>query len=123
MLDFQQKRKLRSVAYSRVTLIILGLLVILSLRSIWMLYQKQQESEKLRQQANAEVGELLARQAELNTQIARLQTPQGIDAAIRDKYNVAKPDENMVVIVDDQSSTTEATTTAQSLWQKFLDMF
>ena len=81
MLDFQQKRKLRALAYSRVTLVVLGILVIFSLRSVWLVYQKQRESEVLRDQVSAEVAELTDRQNELNTDTVRLQTPQGVDAA------------------------------------------
>ncbi len=123
MLDFQQKRKVRSVAYSRVTLVILGVLVLLSIRSVWMVYQKQRESEGLERLAQGQVSELTARKGELEAEVARLQTSQGVDAEIRSKFNVAKPDENMVIVVDDSSSTTQATTTQKSLWQKFLDLF
>ncbi len=122
MLDFQQKRKLRNVAYGRVTLCVLAILVLFSFRSVWLVYQKQRESEGLKSLALAQVSQLSTRQREMDSEIAKLQTPQGVDEEIRDKFNVAKPGENMVVIVDDQSSST-GTTTPKSLWQKFLDLF
>lgn len=122
MLDFQQKRKLRGVLYNRVTLIILAIFVLISLRSVWVVYGKQRESDELRNNAADRVTALSQREAELQGQLSRLQTEQGIEAEIRSKFSVAKHNENVVVIVDDAASTS-TTTPHGGLWQKIIDFF
>ncbi len=122
MLDFQQKRKMRSLAYHNITLILLAILVLFAVHSVWSVYQKQSESELLKHQALDQVALLSAREAELHSSIDRLGTDQGVEAEIRSKFSVVKGDETMVVLVDDQGSSTQATTTPKSLWQKFLHL-
>jgi hypothetical protein len=51
------------------------------------------------------------------------QTPQGVEAEIRDKFNVAKPDENVAVVLESTDAATTTSTTAVSFWQKILDFF
>lgn len=121
MLDFQQKRKLRGVLYSRVTVVILGILVLFSLHSIWGLYGKQRESEELRDNAAKRVAVLSARDTELRDQIGRIQTEQGIEAEIRSKFSVTKPNENVAVIVDATNTTEQAP--KRGFWQKIVDFF
>lgn len=47
-----------------------------------------------------DINSLKKRESDLTTNIAELQTDQGKEEVIRDKYQVAKPDEKMVIIVD-----------------------
>lgn len=122
MFDFQQKRKLRSVAYNRVTLIILAIFVLLSVRSVWTVYQKQRESAVFEAQAEERLNTLVAQQNELHGDITRLSTPEGVETEIRSKFNVVKNKENMVIIVDDTATTTNVNM-QKSLWQKFLNLF
>ena len=121
MLDFQQKRKLRSGLYNRWVLYVLGIIVILAIHSTWDIYQKQLESQKLLTLSQEQAGELKSREAELQSQIANLQTPQGLEAEIRSKFNVAKPNENVAVVLDNGSTTDSTTTNSVSFWQKILD--
>ena len=122
MLDSQQKRKVKAVAYHKATLAILFILVLFTLRANWVVYQKKAESEKLKSISLNNENGLAQRQAELNAQIERLQTASGVEAEIRSKFSVAKEKENVVVIVYDNSVPKPATTT-ESFWQKFLDLF
>ena len=121
MLDFQQKRKLRSWLYNRWLLIFLGLLVILAIHSSWNVYQKQRESEALLSEAKLQSEQLQNREQELQAKIADMQTPAGQEAEIRAKFNVAKPNENVVVVLDDNSTGSASTTV--SFWQKILNFF
>ncbi len=122
MLDFQQKRKVKAVAYHKITLIILGVLVLLFLRSTWSVYEKKQESEKLRNITEANVIELSTRNQDLETKIDRFQTEIGVEEEIRSKFNVAKPGENIVVVVPQENSTSSAKSN-NSFWQKVKNFF
>jgi cell division protein FtsB len=123
MLDYGQKRKFRSFLYNRYILGFLGLLVILAVHSTWNVYQKQRESVALLRVAQGESSVLKAREQELQTKIASMQTEQGMEEEIRSKFNVAKPGENVVVVLDQSDATTSTSTTTISFWQSILNFF
>ncbi len=123
MLDFQQKRKLRNFIYNHWVLCFLGLIVILMIHSTWNVYQKQRESAKLLEQAENQSKELQNRQKELQDRIANMQTTQGMEEEIRNKFNVAKPGENVAVVLDNDDATSSVSTTSTSLWQKIINFF
>ena len=122
MLDIQQKRKARSVAYHPVTLVILTILVLFFAHSTWAVWQKKQESEQMKNISAANLADLQARDAELKADIANLQTDNGIEAEIRSKFNVAKAGENMVVVVNTDNPVT-STATSTSFWQNLMHVF
>ena len=108
--------------YHKITLVILFIFVILALHSTWSVYKKKRESEKMKNISLIHVKELQSRDAELKLKIERLSTPTGLEEEIRSKFSVAKDNENMVVVVEDQN--TEATTTPKvSFWQKIFNFF
>ena len=123
MLDFQQKRKLRSRLYNRWALGILGVVVLLAIHSTWGAYQKERESAKLLQMAETQSSELQNRQKELQDKIANMQTPQGLEEEIRSKFNVAKPNENVAIVLDSSDATSSLSATSTSFWQKILNFF
>jgi cell division protein FtsB len=122
MLDFQQKRKFRAILYHRVTLVILFILVFFAVRASWGMYQKQRESEMLKNRSLEYKNGLELRQKELDAQIERLNTESGLEAEIRSKFNVAKDRENIVVVVDDKATSTMPSV-PKSFWQKIKSFF
>ena len=122
MLDSQQKRKVNQVLYHKVTLVVLFVVVLFVIRATWIVYQKKLESEELRDISLRYKNVLEERDRELGLQMDRLETEAGKEAEIRSKFSVAKEKENIVVIVED-SSTTKPAISSKSLWQKFLDLF
>lgn len=121
MLDFQQKRKMRSLAYHKVTVVILGLLALLVLRSVWVVYNKQKESQELLIIAENKVKELEARDSVLKAKIANIKSERGLEEEIRAKFNVAKVGENVVIMTEEPSTTTAKVNL--SLWQKIVGFF
>jgi cell division protein FtsN len=122
MLDSQQKRKINKVLYHKVTLVILGVVVLLILHSTWVVYQKKLESDDLKNISLKYKDGLEIRETELQNQINRLETEAGKEAEIRSKFSVAKERENIVVVVNEDVQNVP-TTTKKNLWQKFVDLF
>ena len=122
MLDFQQKRKVKSFMYNRVTLAVLLVVVLFVLNSTWSVYQKKRESERLKNVALGNVENLRGRNSELQVKIERLDTEVGIEEEIRSKFNVAKQEENAVIIVP-KSETNATSTNSSSFWQKVKKFF
>ena len=121
MLDFQQKRKIRSVAYNRITLIILFLLVLVFARSTWVVYTKQRASQDMKNVSLMNVEELRLRNDELQSKIERLETTPGVEEEIKLKFNVVKERENMVVIVENEKDNISTTSPKVRLWNKILN--
>jgi len=123
MLDFQQKRKIRNVAYNRITLIILFLLVLVFARSTWIVYQKQRASKDMKNVSLMNVEELRLRNNELQSKIERLDTVPGVEEEIRLKFNVVKARENMVVIVENDDNKASTTSPKVGFWSKIKKFF
>ncbi len=81
------------------TLLFFALLVIL-LRGVWDVYQKEGDSRALRREAEVELHDLRLREVELRSEISSLSTERGREEALRHRFNVGKEDEGMVVIVE-----------------------
>lgn len=118
MLDFQQKRKVRSLMYNRITVGVLGVLALLFIHSTWQVYKKKIESEEQRNISLEHVQELRDRDSELKSQMASLETTAGVEAEIRSKFSVAKDNENMVVIISDDDAQSSTTVPAASIWSR-----
>lgn len=122
MLDFSQKRKLKHIAYHPVTLVIMAILVIYSIYSTYEIWQKMLRSRLSREQAQNRLDALQARENEIKSKIGDLQTSAGEEAEIRTKFDVAKKDENVVIVLNEQNA---ATTTPKKagFWEKILNIF
>jgi len=123
-MDFEQKRKLKKFLYSRTMLVILLLIVLGISRATWNVYQKMQLSKANLEIVTKDLDKLKERQTALASQIDRLNTEQGVESEIRQKFKVVKEGEGIAVIVnDDIKLPAVATTTDKGLWQKFLGIF
>lgn len=70
--------------------------------------------------AKRQYAALEARKSSLEASIAALATPRGQDAAIRTAYGVARPGEEVIVVVPPVAATA---TPPLSWWQKVLNWF
>lgn len=72
--------------------------------SVIKLIGKADESAKNRQEAQDKINELQKEQAQLSSNINNLNTDQGKEEAIRDEFGLAKPGEEMMVVVNDPNT-------------------
>lgn len=86
--------------YSLPTLIGLFIVVILLARATWGVYGKEQESRNNLAAVHAEFETLQKRQSLLKEETDKLNTQEGIEEEIRQKFQVAKPGESLLVVVD-----------------------
>ena len=96
----------------RLILLVLLALVALAAGAVWSAYEKERESAMLRMQAEVQLDDFSKRQAQLNTDIADLQTDRGREEVLREQYALAAQGEGLIVIVEPQNATpTKATST------------
>ena len=125
MREFQGKRRWRRLVYSLPVLVLLVLLIILLTNSAYRLYDKRQLANRERQVALAEVVQLRARQAELTETVAKLNTARGVEAAIRENFNVVKPGEKVITLVAGATTTVSSNVEPAPIpwWQPIINWF
>lgn len=125
MLEFQRKRNKRKILYSKLSVLVLCIFSIMLLKGAIGLYSKAQASSEARQISENELKELTKRKAFVESEISRLRTSEGIEKEIREKFSVAKPDEELVVMI--ASAVEPVPMIKQSLfnkiWQKTKGLF
>ncbi|HWO07095.1 MAG TPA: septum formation initiator family protein [Candidatus Paceibacterota bacterium] len=100
MATFQQRRDPLRLMWRRLGAIFMLVIIAVALRGVWGVYQKAQESAVLRAEAEAKLAELKDREHQLRTDIANLKSERGIEAELRERYDVAGEGEGVIVIVE-----------------------
>ena len=122
MADFQQKRKFKNIIYSKVSFFILFILVIFMARATYNIYSKERLSIDSYAAVEKSYQGLNTRKEMLQSEINRLKTDGGMEEEIRSRFDVAKPGETVVVVVD-SSSSQDTTPTPIGFWSKFWGIF
>ena len=107
MLEFYQKRSWRTILHSRVAL---GLALLLCLGMAHIVYERytiQEEMIGKEAEAQAKLNVLEARKSDLEKKVQYLSNDRGIEAEMRRNFDVARPGEQVVIIVDKEASTTD----------------
>lgn len=86
--------------WRRLGAVLLLLLIALLLRGVWGVYVKERESRVLRLEAEGQLTDLERRENELRADIAELKTDRGIEEELRERYDLAREGEGVVVLVD-----------------------
>lgn len=123
MWELQRRKKIQAIMYSKMTLCILIIVAILVIRGTINIYQKSVESEKAMVKSEEQVAALEARNKVLTDTNNRLQTPEGIEREIRQKYSVVKNNgEQMFVIVDPKEVPVDKTS-KPTFWSRIQAFF
>lgn len=104
MAPVRQRKDPTRLLWRRIGLFALFVLVCFAGWSVWGAWQKDQTSEALKEQSQAQLVGLSAQDQTLQQNIAQLQSDRGKEAALREEYSVGEQGENMIVIVDATST-------------------
>ena len=124
MVDFQKRRskgaQLTRAIVGGAGMLALALVAFFAGRSALDMYGKFAEASAAQAGAEDRLAELQGRYTSVKTQVDALDSERGVEAAIRERWGLAKPGEGELDIVR-ESSTTPATTPApnilERLWQ------
>lgn len=105
MLDFHQRRKLRLILFHPA--IRVGLLIIFFFiaYSAYIRYEIAREMRERREIAEFEASVLEEQKLRLEEEVEYLSTERGIEAEMRRQFDIALPGEEVVVIIDESTST------------------
>jgi len=106
MKEFKRENK-NKIWFSPVFLLLFFCFVVFFAYNIFGLIKKEREISHRKDLILDEIKELKERELTLTENIKNLETEKGKEAVIRDKYQVVKQGEKMVVIVDRENPETE----------------
>lgn len=101
MAEFKKKKKF-NYWHSPIVLIVLSLFTIFFFYKLILIYGKERETNDKKNQAKQELEELKNREKIISENIAKFNTDEGIEDILREKFNVAKEGEKMVIIVQEE---------------------
>ncbi len=124
MLPFQGRKKFRKILYSKATILVLLVVLVFVARGAWKIHEKATIARAERDQAARALAEVDGREAELQASLAVRRTDQGIEDEIRQKFTVARPWEEVVVVVDESAKKGKNGEAAEmGFWVRFLGFF
>ena len=111
--------------YSKVTILALFVVLIAVGKGAWEIHQKAVIAETERDITAKELADVQTRTSELEASLAQLKSNQGIETEVRQKYSVARPGEEVVVVVDGSAKKSEngEAVGKKSFWQQFISFF
>jgi cell division protein FtsB len=119
MIEFQEKRRIKRMLYSKPVLLVLVILIGFLLNAVWNVYQKRQIAKDNYAKIADNLDKLQSREKILSAEIERLKLNEGMEEEIRERYGLVKPGEEVLVIVSDNKAQVSTSTSANtSLWQK-----
>lgn len=108
MLEFYEKRKLKRRLYSWPIIALLALPVGYSVFVAWHAYLRERVAHANMLAAVAELERLKEREVTLGKEIDRLSSNRGVEQELRDKYEIGKPGERMIVLVNKEKEQKES---------------
>ncbi len=124
MLPFQGRKKFRKILYSKATILILLVVLVFVARGAWKIHEKAAIARVERDQVALALEEIDGRTTELQASLALRRTDQGIEDEIRRKFTVARPWEEVVVVVDESAKKGKNDEVAgMGFWGRFLGFF
>ena len=102
MLDFHEKRKLKAYLYSRYVVGALFLFALFLSMSVFERYVAERKVAQKRDEIKNELEALQQRESVLEAEVSRLKSDRGLEEEIRDRYEVSRAGERIVVIVGDE---------------------
>jgi len=126
MLEFHEKRRLQRVIYSRPSVLLLAMLLGLLVYAAWNAYGTEREQAARQQDLSQKLAGLEARKAELSKSITALDDPRGVEAGLRERYDVGKEGEQSIILIEngeeESQQVDETTSTQKGFWQRLLDI-
>lgn len=124
--EFRNKQKARELLYSKITIAAILFFVVMLIPGVYSIYVKLGESGKDRKAAERELADLEEREQMLTQKVDQGKTERGLEEQIREKFNVAKEGESVIVLVDKSviaSTTQNEANVFRAVWQKLKKAF
>ncbi len=127
MFDFHEKRKIRTILYSKISIGIIAILAVTLSISAFARFTVEREMAEKRDHKEGELKKQQARALQLEAEVQHLKDARGIEEELRNRFDVVKEGEQVVVIIDNDAGAESATATdavpTKEEEKGFFDMF
>lgn len=129
MFDFHEKRKIRSVLYSRPVIGVILLVTILLSISAYNRYTVAKEMEVKLESRKQELEELKERARAIESKVEYLTDERGVEEELRNRFDAIREGEQVIILLEERGKgsdaieTTSAIDTDKSFWQSLIDTF
>lgn len=104
MIEFEQKKRVRRIIYSKFTIVILLIIFVFLADGAFDVYRRSVENNKKFENESRQLAELEENKKNLENQIEEINTPLGQEEIIRNKFSVAKEGEKAIFIIDKENT-------------------
>lgn len=125
MIPFQERKKIRKIMYSKVSLLILFVILLVVGKGAWNVHKKAEIARSERDIALRYITQLETRNSEVRASLEHFKSDSGIEEEVRQKFDVALSGEEIIKIVDDdvKKGKNSEVVNKKSLWQHIVDFF
>ncbi len=125
MKEFQHDNQVKQKIYSKWVLLILLIIIILVFRGLISISIRQSTSREEMKLVEAKKAELQKRYTDLSGEVNDLNTNEGLEKEIRSKFDVVKPGETVIMVVDKEipAPIPENTSIIKKLWNGVVGVF
>ncbi len=110
MRQFQERKNIRRKMYSKPVLIGMFVLCLILIKAVVNIYLKYRLSIVEKEVLEVKLLELKEREHVLESDIKNLESEDGLESEFRKKFNVAKPQEQLIVVLPDEEKVEEVET-------------
>ncbi|HMO79100.1 MAG TPA: septum formation initiator family protein [Candidatus Paceibacterota bacterium] len=100
MKEFQKKIIVKKRIYSNFSIILLLIILFLVLNSTYELWKKYKYTKMVLENDERKLSELKDQKNNLEEKIQDLSTEVGVERELRERFYLAKPEENVIFIID-----------------------
>lgn len=126
MLEFYERRRIKRFVYSPLVIGVLCVPLYGIAHATWNAYEKEREAAEKLEKVAQELDRTKEREAYLEEELARITSERGIEQELRQKFDVGRKGEEIIVLVGNNERVPEPATntppTDEHFFQKVLHM-
>ncbi|MDO8492968.1 MAG: hypothetical protein Q7S19_00260 [bacterium] len=123
MRDLQEKKRWKKYMQSPIMIGVLLIIVVLLINSDYNIYKTNQITKMNREESEKKLALLQDNRDRLIAELERLKTERGVEEELRNKFQITKLGEEVLVVVDEVSDKKPEVSDNKSYWDSFLDFF
>ncbi len=100
MFDFHEKRKIRRILYSKISILVVFLFAVLLSTAVYERYTVSKAIKEKLDERQAELYILEQRAEVIESKVEYLKDERGVEEELRNRFDVAKEGEQVVVLLD-----------------------
>ena len=124
MRDYQGKKKWHIFFRSKSFILLVLVIFIFLGRGVWDVYKKDEVARMNKDEALLKLNALKSKEEGLTAEIERLKSERGIEEELRRRFQVAKPGEEILVVIDKNQAKKELVSEREpwyeSVWNEIL---